>query len=318
MFRVVYLILGLVSLGAALQFKGSSNSKLEVSRLAMRTEVSRLALREKSAPKAGLINSLCAKHEGATKCQSQINADSPNLCEHPYASQMCVKHKAPGATFERCSLPQLPQKPQENQNPTEARKAWLQALDKAGMESSDETGHVSSLIDNIYPSQARIDECRTCKIALDARKCLNKQAPHFPTHAQCQEINKAWAQRAQGVQAAHSVEGFDADCFCSWDADISVMEDGQILDGHHRYAATWLLLQDADTPSQFSSTAWGHAEYLVSKKGKEGNNYKGISHVIQAAEGIASKTNNFCPVPTNPDQAVCFQQCGLAFLQLSE
>lgn len=254
----------------------------------------------KQSPQIGLIDRLCGKHkaklQAGGKCSQQIREDSPNLCD---VTEMCGKKHL---TYERCKLPQLPAKPQSNQSPSENRTLWLAALEEAGIDSVEADLPVGEFIERLWPSQARIDECRTCNVALAAQRCFTKDGK-FPTHDQCIAHNDAWAHKQIG-------------CFCAWDADISTTEDGQILDGHHRWAATWLLLHDAATPTAFHTQARSYAERLIYKKRTDFQaEALSLPALLKVAQTAHSKNPQNCQFPTNPDQAVCFQQCGLAFFQ---
>lgn len=269
----------------------------------------------------GLIDKLCAKHKAVLdaggKCSMTFTEDSPNLCD---ITGMCGRGHL---RYERCKLPQLPQKPQGSQSESENRTLWLAALDQAGIESIEAGMPVGELVDHLWPSQDRIDECRTCKVALAARRCFTKDG-RFPTHAQCRANNDAWAQKTGGFNFMGAFEdGVDAECFCSWDADISFVEDGQILDGHHRWAATWLLMHDADTPAAFRTHALSYPERFIRKKRGDSNRSGktealSFPELLQAAQAAHSKNPANCEVPANPNQAVCFMPCGQAFLQQSE
>lgn len=295
MFSSVCITFGLLGFGVAVHVKRSSQAP---------------------TVEVGLIDRLCQKHqdkfEAGGRCSLQISEDSPNLCD---VTGMCRRDHT---MYERCQMPQLPEKPRANQSPSENHTKWLAALDQAGIEPIESDEQVSKFIESIWPSQARIDECRTCKVVLDARRCFTKDG-RFPTHDQCSANNDAWAQKVLGATKSFE-EGVDSRCFCSWDSDITVMEDGQILDGHHRYAATWLLLHDAATPDTFRAQARSYAERLVRRKtGDAIQDVKteplGVDGLLEVAREAHRKNPVNCQVPTNPDQAVCFQPCGQAFLQ---
>jgi len=214
-----------------------------------------------------LIDKVCApcEEKGASdKVKNEINLCSVCGKDSEYKALidsggvMCGED----ATHARCELPQFPQKDRDGQAADPQRKTWEDDLTLDGIEIVSAQTPVKELMTLFRPSQKMINGCKTCGMARSAQKCFVSDNPSWPTEAECE------ARKKDG-------------CFCAWTTGISVTEDGHILDGHHRWAATWLLLKDKEMPKPTES-----AEVDIYKRMAASDDQVTINRVLAVAKKL--------------------------------
>lgn len=159
------------------------------------------------------VNELCAPWrevpQGACPATGKHNlcSDLPELCR--------------GGSHRRCEMPQIPPPPQAGES-SAAWDEWAARLQAQNISYTLALNvSVGSLINDYSSAQSQLDACEVCGIFFAGSQCFAGRSEP-PTSAQC----------AAGERG----------CFCAWNSGISVAAVGmQILDGHHRWAATKLI-----------------------------------------------------------------------------
>lgn len=176
-----------------------------------------------------LIDKICApcegKKEGGPNLCSVCGQDSEYKALIDEGGVMCAKD----SSYERCQLPQLPAASHDGEPADPKRKLWEDKLRLERIDIAAVNVPVADIGQRFRPSQKKIQACKTCGMVRSAQKCFVGDNPSWPTKAECE------ARKKDG-------------CFCAWSHGIAVTEDGHVLDGHHRWAATWLLFKDKEMP----------------------------------------------------------------------
>lgn len=188
------------------------------------------------AQEATLLSTICGTYQVFKKSRKpaeEVCKDLPlqNLCDAK--ATFC----SGTLNYSRCEMPQLPMSGEDNWD------KWVAAVGTDGISVKEVNMSIGKLV-KFKPSQAFLDKCKICSIAYSGSLCFADGAQ--PTAASCDAGTNG--------------------CFCSWTSGISVTEDGHVLDGHHRWAAARILVEDgflkADTQAvvEFYDKANGTAE----------------------------------------------------------
>mmetsp|Transcript_44371 Transcript_44371/g.77974 ORF Transcript_44371/g.77974 Transcript_44371/m.77974 type:complete len:290 (+) Transcript_44371:185-1054(+) len=164
--------------------------------------------------KSSLLSTICGQYDvfkKSPKPAEEVCDDLPlrNLCDIDAA--FCTGT----LNYSRCEMPQLPMAGEDDWD------VWVDAAATDGISVKEVNMSIGKLV-TFKPSQAFLDTCKICSIAYSGSLCFADGA--VPTAASC--------------------EAETGGCFCSWTSGISVTEDGHVLDGHHRWAAARILLED--------------------------------------------------------------------------
>merc|ERR1719389_506889 len=121
----------------------------------------------------------------------------------------------------RCQMPQIPSAFGEHKKDF---RTWKAAAASDGVAISQVSITAKELATHV-PSQKFLDRCEVCHMAWEGKQCF-----------------------ADGVPSAETCKSEEGGCYCLWATGVSVTEDRHILDGHHRWAATKILLADKILP----------------------------------------------------------------------
>lgn len=155
-----------------------------------------------------------------------VDGHKMSFCQHQKRRDLCSdfgKFCAGSLNMTRCEMPQIPSAFGTHHT---AFEEWKAAAASEGVEITQETVTAEAL--SAYtPSQKFLDRCEVCHMVFEGERCFEHGPPTAET-----------CKKEQGG------------CYCLWQTGISVTEDGHILDGHHRWAATRIMLADGTLPPE--------------------------------------------------------------------
>lgn len=123
--------------------------------------------------------------------------------------------------MQRCEMPQIPSA--FGHHPK--FESWKKAAASEGINITTKSVKVS-FFETLLPSQRFMSKCKVCSLLFSSSKCVDNGPPTAET---CKK------------------HGDTQGCFCSW-TDLKVTKD-HVLDGHHRWAASKIMLADGQLPS---------------------------------------------------------------------
>lgn len=158
-----------------------------------------------------------ANGSDVTACQRwpvrDLCSDFPSYCDGNLGKQ-------------RCEMPQMPSAVADQENFAK----WKSLLAYDAIEVTESVVTFGSVA-NYLPSEKFMHRCKVCSIAFSANQCVQDGRP---------DTDKCKKSGETG-------------CFCFWRSSMSVTEDGYILDGHHRWAASKIMLGDKLLPAEMTS-----------------------------------------------------------------
>lgn len=152
----------------------------------------------------------------------------------------------------RCQMPQIPFNPHPaDAEPSAKWSAWVQMLKEENITLAPTAMHFNEVLDFLRPTQTQISKCRVCRMVPKVLQCFGRAGLNSsvvsgrgPSFESCEAHWTGIGGRPQSALAVTD-ETVNPDCFCAWaGGQISFTADGSILDGHHRWAATKLVLED--------------------------------------------------------------------------
>lgn len=161
-----------------------------------------------------------------------INGSGKEVCASLPVRDICDDFPpfcAGNLNMTRCAMPQIPSAFGDNRSAFLVWKA-IQATRDVGITQVNTTVDV---LENYKPSQNFVDRCKVCRFVWAGAKCFTNGAP---TDATC------------------NTDTSTNSCFCLWSSGVSVTEDNFILDGHHRWAASRILLAKMILPPATKAT----------------------------------------------------------------
>jgi hypothetical protein len=171
---------------------------------------------------SGTYNEKC----GAYLQAFAVNGSTPETCTEFPIQNLCSDFPSfceGNLNLTRCTMPQIPSAFGKDRS---SYSAW-QAVQAANGVAIDQVATSVHMLVSHRPSQQFINRCEACSIASVGLKC-------FKDGLLKEERCKVDANTG---------------CVCSWDSGVSVTEDDFVLDGHHRWAASKILLEEGLLPA---------------------------------------------------------------------
>jgi len=157
------------------------------------------------------------------------NGSDRKACDRWPVRDLCADSAefcAGNLDMQRCEMPQIPSA--FGHQPK--FQSWKTAAASEGINITTMSVKASSLA-TLLPSQRFMNKCKVCSILFSSNRCVDNGPPTAKT-------------------CKHSKQHEDRQgCFCSWTTGMSVTKDNHVLDGHHRWAASKIMLADGHLPS---------------------------------------------------------------------
>jgi len=141
--------------------------------------------------------------------------DFPDFCEGNLNKQ-------------RCEMPQIPSGFSGTEDDDFA--TWKEVSMSDGINITEEKVDLAYLVSRL-PSQKFLSRCKVCSMVWGGNACF-----------------------AEGEPTADTCKNGHAGCYCFWDSGVSVTEDGYVLDGHHRWASSRIMLSDKTLRQDMQAT----------------------------------------------------------------